>query len=160
MKSRPSLAFVVIGFFLHYLPVVYVGGMGAAIAVPRSYFEHFGLEQQVLAQAVLSIGTWALPVFLATCALALPALWMGRRMLLSNTMAVGLGMLASVVYLQISFAASFSSNPAASASFLEALAIGLIPSASSLPNLVAASLALAIAHWLIGRRVAAQTNAA
>jgi hypothetical protein len=159
MKLRSTLPSTVAGFLVHYLAVAYVGGMGAAIAVPRSYFEYFGREQQGLAQAVLSMGTWALPVFLAVCALAVPLLWLGRKTLLSCTVAAALGMLASAIYMQVSFAASFASHPVPNMSFLQALAIGLVPTVSS-ANTLAPWVALAVAHWLVSRRVGAQTSAA
>ena len=50
------------GAWLYYFATVVVGGMLAAVAVPRGYFEFFGQQNLPVALAIVSLVTWAVPV--------------------------------------------------------------------------------------------------
>jgi hypothetical protein len=56
------------GAWLYHFAVVVVGGMLAAVAVPRGYFELFGRQDLPLALALVSLVTRALPVFVLVSA--------------------------------------------------------------------------------------------
>jgi hypothetical protein len=67
-QQMPVLRIVlaaVLGALLHYVAVVYLGGVLAAIGIPRAYFAFFGRERTELALALLNLVVWALPVFVA-----------------------------------------------------------------------------------------------
>ena len=72
---RIAVAFVV-GVWLGYFAVELIGGMLAAVGMPKTYFQFFGTAHLQLGLAVLSLFGWAVPVALLVCGgvLALSAL--------------------------------------------------------------------------------------
>ena len=54
------------GACLYYGAVVFAGGVLAALAVPRGYFEFFGKQNLPVALAIVNLVAWALPVAILT----------------------------------------------------------------------------------------------
>ena len=62
MRGLKLTVAVVVGAWLYYFAVVYVGGMLAAVTIPRAYFNLFGQQNLSVALALTGIVMWALPV--------------------------------------------------------------------------------------------------
>jgi hypothetical protein len=137
---------VVVGAWLYYFAVVYVGGVLAAIAIPRAYFNLFGQQNLSVALAISGIVMWALPVVVLVCAGYLA----GNRLIpgLTNayTYAILLGMLACFVYW-------LGSNE------LGLTSLSLVPW-WGVPGVLAPWLGIAFGAWLVSRSKAAKHNAA
>ena len=86
------------GACLYYGAVVFVGGVLAALAIPRSYFEFFGKQNLPVALAIVNLVAWAVPVAFLTAAGYLA----GKRLLpaigRALPYALTLGMLACAAY--------------------------------------------------------------
>jgi hypothetical protein len=95
--GRTLLAFLV-GIWLYQAAVVNVGGILAAIAIPRSYFDWFGPGHKASAPAVLKFVGFGLPVavLVAGGVLAAVRLIGGRRVSVLEFLFVGL--LVSLVF--------------------------------------------------------------
>ena len=143
---------VVAGALLHYVAVVYFGGVLAAIAIPRSYFSFFGRERAELALALLNLASWALPVLAVVFLAAFVALRASRMALRSSACALALGMFGAVLYWHTSFAASMASQSNSAVSFGHAFTATLVPTWWVVPNVLAPWAGLALAFWLAAKR--------
>jgi hypothetical protein len=148
---RVALSFVA-GALLYYVAVAYLGGVLAAVGVPKSYFAFFGRERAELALALLGLVSWAVPVVVAVALGAFLVLRAWRGSLRSCSWALGLGMLACFLYWHASFASSMAGQPNSTLSFGQAFTSTLLPAWWVAPNVFAPWVGLALAVWLTARR--------
>jgi hypothetical protein len=154
-QQMPVLRIVlaaVLGALLHYVAVVYLGGVLAAIGIPRAYFAFFGRERTELALALLNLVVWALPVFVAVFLGALVALRVLHGTLRSSAWALALGMLGAFVYWQVSLVVLVPSESSSMLSFGQAFISTLFSPWWVAPNLVAPWVGLALAVLLASTR--------
>jgi hypothetical protein len=146
MRALKLTVAVVVGAWLYYFAVVYVGGVLAAITTPRAYFQLFGQPNLSVALAISGIVMWALPVVVLVCAGYLA----GNRLIPGQTSAytyaILLGMLACFAYWL-------------GASELGLLSLSLVPW-WGVPGVLAPWLGVALGAWLVSRNKAAKHNAA
>ena len=159
MKTRWSsagllfLAFVA-GILL-YQAAVYIGGILAAIAIPKAYFAWFGRPRLELALAALNLATFALPVaaFFAGGTLATYTLLRAPAPT-PFMLAIVAGVVTCFAFWTVSFVLAVPELPPGvepySASVL--LRQVLLPTWWNVPNAVAPWLGLAFAGWFITRR--------
>jgi hypothetical protein len=143
---------LVAGALLYHVAVVYLGGVLAAIGIPKSYFAFFGREWAELAHAVLNLVSWALPVLVAVALGALLFLRVLRGSLRSCAWALSLGMLACFLYWHASFASSMASEPGSTLSFGQAFTSTLLPVWWVAPNVFAPWVGLALAIWVTAKQ--------
>ena len=92
----PALRVIVafaFGALLYQVAVVHVGGVLAAVAVPRSYFEWFGRANAGVGLALSNLALFALPVMVLVAGGVLAA----RRVLGGSTRALLVALLAGLV---------------------------------------------------------------
>lgn len=146
MRARKLALAVLVGIALFYGAVIFAGGLLAAIAIPRSYFDLFGQQHTAVALGTLGLLVWALPVIMLVCA----GYFGGSRLLPGLTEVylpgVVLGMLASFGY-------SFGTAEGGFGSLL------LVPW-WGLPGLLAPWLGVALGAWLVARGRAQQGTGA
>jgi hypothetical protein len=146
MRTFKLTLAVLVGAWLYYFAVVYAGGVLAAIAIPRAYFNLFGQQNLSVALAISGFVMWALPVVVLVCAGYLA----GSRLLAglnsAYTYAVALGMLACFIYWLAS-------------SELGLLSLSLVPW-WGVPGVLAPWLGIALGAWLASRSKTAKHNAA
>jgi hypothetical protein len=152
MPVLRAILAVAAGVLLYNVAVIYLGGVLAAIAIPRSYFGSFGRERAELALALLNLASWALPVLVAVFLAAFVVLRVSRKALRSNAYALALGMFGAFLYWQASFAASMASHPNSTVSFGHAFTTTLLPTWWVAPNVLAPWAGLALAAWLAAKR--------
>ena len=141
------------GALLHYVAVVYLGGLLAAIGVPGAYFTFFGHERTELALALLNFVLWALPVLVAVFLGALVVLRALHGTQRTHAWALALGMLVAFVYWQVTFVGVAPSESTSMLSFGQALISTLFSPWWIAPNVVAPWLGLALAVLLASTRL-------
>jgi hypothetical protein len=146
MRSLKLTMAILVGAWLYYFAVVYAGGMLAAIAIPRAYFNLFGQQNLSLALAISGLVIWALPVVALVCAGYLAGSRFLPGLTSAYTYAVVLGMLACFVYWL-------------GASELGRLSLSLVPW-WGVPSVLAPWVGVALGAWLASRSKAAKHNAA
>jgi hypothetical protein len=146
MRALKLTLAILVGAWLYYFAVVFVGGMLAAIAIPRAYFNLFGQQNLSVALAISGLVTWALPVVVLVCAGYLA----GNRLLpgitRAYTYAVVLGMLACFVYWLAT-------------GELGLLSLSLLPW-WGVPGVLAPWVGVALGAWLVSRSRVAKDYAA
>ena len=151
MRALRTSVAVLVGLWLYYFAVVFMGGIFAAVAAPRSYFAYFGREQRELALALLSLVGWALPVGLLVTGglLALFRLLPGSDP--PPWKAALAGMIICFGYWALISVSSFSSAGHSDISPSQAMRITFTFPWWSAPNFFAPWLGFALATWLINR---------
>jgi hypothetical protein len=146
MRALKLTLAILVGAWLYYFAVVYAGGMLAAIAIPRAYFNLFGQQNLSVALAVSGLVMWALPVVVLVCAGYLAGSRLLPGLTSAYTYAVVLGMLACFVYWL-------------GVSELGLLSPSLVPW-WGVPGVLAPWVGVALGAWLVSRSKAAKHNAA
>src|SRR5579862_4752098 len=100
MASLRIVLPLLLGVALYYAVVVYVGGILAAVAIPRPYFEYFGRERADIGLALLFFGTWTLPVALILACVSLAGLGLLGGSGRATSIAAFVGMFACFLYWQ------------------------------------------------------------
>jgi len=149
---RPVLALIG-GIVLYYMGVVLLGGVLAALAVPKPHFAFFGKQNVELALATVNLGTWALPViaFVGLGSYGLAVLLKGNQRV--TFLGIFVGMLACFVYWHLAIVEMQSSiYQGSSAAWLAQFFSTLIVPWWGAPNFVAPWLGLVAGLWFAARR--------
>ena len=146
-----SIALLACGAGLFYVAVVFLGGILAAVAIPKEYFALFDRKHVSLALALMFSITWALPVAAVVASgvfLSLRAI--GTRVLPSAVF-VFVGMAGCFLYWQFASASFLVESSGPGFSLLQGLALSFTVPWFSIPNLLAPWLGFAAGVWLMAR---------
>lgn len=154
MAPLRMIAALLFGGLLYYAVVVHVGGVLAAVAIPRQYFEYFGRENGGAALALMFLGTWSLPVAL----LVAYGSMLGLRLVGGNWRAASLAVFVGM------FVCFLSWQWASASAVVNADEKILVPPLSAffgtlaapwfaMPNLLAPWLGLGFGVWLYRSRL-------
>jgi hypothetical protein len=159
MKKRWSSAgLLILAFaagFLLYQAAVSVGGILAAIAIPREFFAWFGRPRLELALAILNLATFTFPIAALFSAGTLATYKLLRAPPLKSFMlAIVAGAVTCFAFYTASFVLVVQELPPGVESYPASVLLKqlLLPPWWSVPNAVAPWLGLAFAGWLIVRQ--------
>ena len=147
---RTATAFIA-GIWLYYAAVVFTGGVLAAVAAPRGYFEFFGRDHTELALAVLFLLGWAIPVAVLVTGglLAFNRLFAhGGQSIWKPALA---GMVLSFMYWALVSVGFFSTIEQPQIGIVQALQVTFTVPWYFAPNFMAPWAGFALAVWLMLR---------